>query len=126
MRHFTNLLPAEVERRRLASIAEMERRSEVDWERRYQERCDKFYWQHGRCCAGCDHWRSDQGDVGECSSAPPVSGAEVLRSLGIDWCSYTPPPGQPFTKRDHVCGAFEDDFDWKSLGEEYCKRIGAS
>lgn len=126
MKRFTDLPAAEIERRRLASIEEMKLRGEREFERWYQERCDRFYWQTGRCCAGCDYWRSDAGDVGECMSAPPVSGVEVLRSLGISWSSYTPPPGQPFTSRDHVCGAFKDDFNWQTLGEEYCKRVGAA
>lgn len=126
MSGFTNLPAAEIERRRLASVEEMKLRNMSEFERWYQERCDRFYWQHGRCCAGCDHWCSEAGDIGECSSAAPVSGEQVLRSLGISGCTYTPPPGQPFTKRDHVCGAFKDDFDWRSLGEDYCKRVGAA
>ncbi len=122
---FTKLPPAEVERRRLASVEVMKERARTDFERRYQERCDSFYWKHGRCCAGCDHWSSEMGDIGECMSAPPVSGVDVVRSLGIDWCTYTPPPGQPFTKHDHVCGAFKDEFDWSTLTPEYLQRIGA-
>lgn len=122
---FTDLPVSEVERRRKMSIEAMRDRQRTEFERRYQERCDSFYWKHGRCCAGCDHWSSEAGDIGECASAPPISGVEVLRSLGIDWCSYTPPPGQPFTRRDHVCGAFQDNFDWPSLGEEYLRKVGA-
>ncbi len=122
---FTKLPHAEVERRRLASVEVMKERARTDFERRYQERCDSFYWKHGRCCAGCDHWSSEMGDIGECMSAPPVSGVDVVRSLGIDWCTYTPPPGQPFTKHDHVCGAFKDEFDWSTLTPEYLQRIGA-
>lgn len=122
---FTSLPASEVERRRLASIEAMKERSRTAFERWYQERCDCFYWKHGRCCAGCDHWSSEAGDIGECMSAPPVSGVDVLRSLGIDWCTYTPPPGQPFTKRDHVCGAFKDEFDWSTLDDVYRQKIGA-
>lgn len=125
MNFFTNLTPDEIERRRLASIKVMKERRREDWGSRYQERCDRFYWKHGRCCAGCDHWSSEAGDIGECMSAPPVSGADVIQSLGIDWSSYTPPPGQPFTRREHVCGAFRDDFDWSTLEPDYLKRIGA-
>lgn len=121
---FTDLPASEVERRRLASVEAMREWGRAQFEQWYQERCDRFYWKHGRCCAGCDHWSSEAGDVGQCMSAPPVSGIEVLRSLGIDWCTYMPPPGQPFTKRDHVCGAFKDEFDWSSLDEEYRQRIG--
>lgn len=122
---FGNLPPDEVERRRLASIKAMNERRRIDFERWYQKRCDEFFWKNGRCCAGCDHWSSEAGDIGECLSAPPVSGEQVLKSLGITWSSYTPPPGQPFTRRDHVCGAFQDTFDWTSLGEEYLISISA-
>lgn len=122
---FTSLPASEIERRRLASTKAMEEQKRADFAQWYQERCDRFYWKHGRCCAGCDHWASEAGDIGECTSAPPVSGADVLRSLGIDWCTYTPPPGQPFTSHDHVCGAFKDDFDWSSLPPEYLNEIGA-
>lgn len=123
---FTSLPASEVERRRLASIEAMKERARSEFERWYQERCDTFYWQNGRCCAGCDHWSSDQGDIGMCMSAPPVSGGDVVRSLGIRWSSYTPPPGQPFKTHDHVCGAFKDDFDWSSLDQDYLHRIGAA
>lgn len=122
---FTTLPPEEIERRRLSSIEAMKAIREKEWTKRYQERCDRFYWKHGRCCAGCDHWSSDGGDIGSCMSAPPVSGVEVMRSLGISWSTYTPPPGQPFTRHDHVCGAFKDEFDWSSLAPEYLKKIGA-
>lgn len=124
-RTFTHLPPEEVERRRQVSVAEWKARQREDWERRYQERCDTFYWKNGRCCAGCDFWRSEAGDTGECTAAPPVSGEQVIRSMGIEWSSYTPPPGQPFTTRDHVCGAFQDNFDWQTLDAEYLERIGA-
>ncbi|OAN56940.1 hypothetical protein A7Q26_17610 [Sphingobium sp. TCM1] len=103
----------------------MEERNRTAFERWYQKRCDEFFWKNGRCCAGCDHWCSEAGDIGECLSAPPVSGEQVLRSLDISWSSHIPPPGQPYTRRDHVCGAFQDTFDWASLGAEYLASIGA-
>lgn len=121
---FSNLPPDEVERRRQASIEAMRERQRNDSERWYQKRCDEFFWKNGRCCAGCDHWSSEAGDIGECLSAPPISGSQVLKSLGIEWSSYIPPPGQPFTRRDHVCGAFQDTFDWSSLDAEYLASIG--
>lgn len=123
---FSKLSPDEVERRRLTSIEAMKERRRTEFERWYQKRCDEFFWKNSRCCAGCDHWNSGQGDIGECLSAPPVSGEQVLKSLGIIWASYVPPPGQPFTRREHVCGAFQDTFDWESLGEEYLTSIGAN
>lgn len=123
---FTKLSPEEVERRRLLSVEAMAKIKATRFERWYQERCDTFYWKNGRCCAGCDFWSSSEGYIGECTSAPPVSGEQVIRSLGIDWCSHLPPPGQPFTKHDHVCGAFQDNFDWRTLDAEYLERIGAA
>lgn len=122
---FTDLPAQEIERRRLSSVETMRDMERSAWERKYQKRCDEFFWSNGPCCAGCDHWSSEAGDVGECMSAAPVSGENVLKSLGIDWCSYLPPPGQPFTKRDHKCGSFQDSFDWSTLDEVYLKSIGA-
>lgn len=122
---FTSLPPEEIERRRLLSVAEWERRNREDFQQRYQERCDAFYWAHGPCCAGCDHWSSESSDTGECYAAAPMSGEQVLRSLGIVGASFTPPPGQPYTNRDHVCGQFKDEFDWSELPMEYLKRIRA-
>lgn len=122
---FSNLPKDEIERRRNLSISAMKEIQKADFQARYQESCDKFYWKNGRCCAGCDFWASDEGNIGECTSAPPVSGAQVLQSMGITRSSYIPPPGQPWTKMDHVCGAFQDDFDWSTLDPEYLKRIGA-
>jgi len=125
VRTFTKLAADEIERRRLLSLEGMKARQEEAFRVKYQEMCDQFYWKHGRCCAGCDHWASSEGYIGECASAPPVSGEQVLRSMGIEWSTLLPPPGQPFTKHDHVCGAFKDDFDWSTLGAEYLARIGA-
>lgn len=124
MSMFTALPPDEIERRRVLSISAWEDRKKGEWERKYQKRCDMFFWRNGPCCAGCDHWVSEAGDIGECAFAPPVSGTQVLKSLGIDWSSHTPPPGQPFTKRDHRCGAFQDTFDWSTLDGEYLREIG--
>lgn len=122
---FTTLSPEEVERRRLLSVAAEEANRRARFDAWYQEKLDRFYWSHGRCCAGCDHWLSEQGMTGQCMSAPPVSGLDVLRSMGITFSTYTPPPGQPYTAHDHVCGAFKDEFDWSTLDPEYRKRIGA-
>jgi hypothetical protein len=122
---FSKLPPAEVERRRQLSVEAYGEMRDAEFDRWYQEECDRFYWRNGRCCAGCDHWSSSGGRVGECFSAPPMSGRDIMASLGIISCSYTPPPGQPFTEWDHVCGAFQDEFDWSTLPEDYRKRIGA-
>lgn len=115
----------EVERRRQASIdvmAERDRKAFAEW---YQAECDNLYWSRGQCCAGCDHWQSDMGMSGSCSAAGIVSGEEVLRSTGITFCSYTPPPGFPLTHGDFYCGKFKDDFDWSELEPEYLRQIGA-
>ncbi|NBU79778.1 MAG: hypothetical protein EBS50_12030 [Sphingomonadaceae bacterium] len=122
---FSHLPPDELERRRLASVKAWQEMQRAEWEAGYQEKLDRLYWKTGKCCAGCDHWASDQGFSGACTAAPPVSGWDVLRSAGIDWASYVPAPGHPFTHATHVCGAFKDDFDWSTLPAEYLKQIGA-
>ena len=116
---------AEIERRRQSSIKAMAERDRAEWDQKYQQNCDALYWRIGRCCAGCDHWRSDAGFVGECSAAGIMSGADVLRSMNVTYSSYMPKPGFPFTKSEHTCGLFSDDFDWSSLGKDYLERIGA-
>ena len=124
-RKFTNLSAQEIERRRKQSATVWAERNREEFERWYQERLDRFYWQNGKCCAGCDHWSSEAGDMGQCNASPPVSGHQVLKSMGIEWTTLPdPPPGQPYTKHDHVCGTFKDEFDWACLGEVYLKAIG--
>lgn len=125
MPDFTKLPKDEVERRRVASVAELKRRERMDFDQWYQEQCDRMYWERGRCCAGCDHWQSDSGNLGSCIAAGIVSGDQVMRLMGVLFCSYTPPPGFPLTKADFYCGQFQDDFDWTNLGHEYLTRIGA-
>lgn len=122
---FTKMSPDEIERRRDASVSAMRAKERVEFEARYQEHCDRTYWQNGPCCAGCDHWQSDAGNLGYCTAAGIVSGDQVMRSMGIQFCSYTPPPGHPLTKADFHCGLFKDDFDWSTLDAEYLKKIGA-
>lgn len=119
------LPPEEIERRRLVSIAAMEAKDRAEWEARYQETCDRLYWSRGKCCAGCDHWISDAGLTGQCAAAGIMSGADVMRSIGVTFSSYTPEPGFPYTRAEHVCGLFRDDFDWSTLDAEYLRRIGA-
>lgn len=116
---------AEIERRRQLSISAIKEIHDREWEEKYQAICDKFYWQNGPCCAGCDHWQSYEGLTGECTAAPPVSGDQVLKSMGIHWSTYTPPPGHPYTKADFKCGSFRDEFDWSTLPDEYLIKIGA-
>jgi len=96
-----------------------------DFPRWYQERCDRMYWMHGQCCAGCDHWQSDQGLTGQCIAAGIVSGGDVMRSMDIEWSTLRFKPSHPFTKAEDWCGKFSDEFDWSSLDELYLHRIGA-
>jgi hypothetical protein len=62
---------------------------------------------------------------GACAAAGVVSGADVLRSMGITFSSYNPGPGLPFTRMDFHCGKFEDTFDWSTLDQDYLRHIGA-
>ena len=118
------LHPDEIERRRLTSVAAMEARDRAEWEEQYQETCDRLYWSRGQCCAGCDHWESGGALLGRCSAAGIMSGADVLRSMGVTFSSYMPEPGFPYTRAEHACGLFRDDFDWSTLDVDYLRRIG--
>ena len=122
---WSKLTPAELERRRLASVEAMTARYREEFELWYQEECDRLYWSIGPCCAGCDHWRSRNAMIGQCAAAGVVSGADVMRSMDIEWSSYRFPPGLPYTRGESHCGKFRDDFDWSSLDQEYLSRIGA-
>lgn len=117
--------PEELERRRALSIAALKSLEADEWAERYQETCDSIYWKFGPCCAGCDHWSSYAGLSGQCMASPILSGADVMRSLGVTWCSYTPEPGHPYTEAKHRCGLFSDTFDWSTLEADYLRRIGA-
>lgn len=125
MSKFTKLPPDEIERRRRLSVLELAERDKAKWERQYQKLCDREYWAHGQCCAGCDHWQSGGGFLGRCSAAGIVSGENVMRSMGVSFCSYTPEPGFHFTRHNHACGLFRDEFDWSLLDEVYLTGIGA-
>ena len=112
--------PYEVERRRINSVAAMQAR----WQEDYQEKCDRIYWEEGPCCAGCDHWHSDKGLTGQCDANGLIPGADVMRSMGATFSSYTPPPGFPYTNSDFHCGKFKDEFEWDTLSKDYLTRIG--
>ncbi|MCA3276486.1 MAG: hypothetical protein ING26_13290 [Roseomonas sp.] len=122
---FGELPPEEIERRRLASAAVMAAKDRAEWEAKYQETCDRLYWSRGQCCAGCDHWESSGALLGRCSAAGIMSSADVLRSMGVTFSSYMPEPGFPYTRAEHACGLFRDDFDWSTLDTRYLRRIGA-
>lgn len=91
-----------------------------------QELADTFYWSHGSCCAGCDHWEHLRaGRVGLCAKAAPVNQEERAAILGFRGASLSIGAGHPFTMRNFHCGDFKDDFDWLSLSPAYRARIGA-
>jgi hypothetical protein len=91
---------------------------------RTQEIIDSFYFEHGKCCSGCDWWRSITSTAGDCTKSAPVNGAARWAMLGIDLTSARLAPGHVVTARDHVCGDFKDEFDWSSLPLPYRIRIG--
>lgn len=126
MRISSKFSPAEIERRRQVSIENLKVRDQDEWHKTYQKMCDKAYWQHGKCCAGCDHWQSDGGFIGFCSAAGIVSGADVMRSMGISASSYRFKPGFPSCRASDHCGKFVDTFDWSSLAPDYLREIGAT
>lgn len=90
-----------------------------------QECLDRFYWQNGPCCAGCDWWRSHNSVCGDCTRSAPVSGRERMDMLGISAAFPSIGAGHVITRRDHVCGEFKDEFDWTSLPLPYRVRVGA-
>jgi hypothetical protein len=90
-----------------------------------QESLDRFYFENGRCCAGCDWWQSLSSLVGNCTRSAPVGGRARWDMLGIESSSIKPPAGHIVTQREHTCGDFKDEFDWTTLPLPYRKRIGA-
>jgi hypothetical protein len=67
-----------------------------------QEHIDRFYFAHGKCCAGCDWWRHINSVAGMCARMPV----------------------EEHTTRGHVCGEFKDEFDWSSLPPNYRRMVG--
>lgn len=126
MAKFTDLTPDEIERRRMASVAVMNRMDRDEFDQWYQEKCDTEYWTKGQCCAGCDYWQSDMGNTGECTSNGLVSGDDVLASIGIVGWSGPKKPGFPYTHAEFWCGKFKDEFDWSTLDSGYLAKIGAA
>lgn len=115
----------EIERRRKESVATLRQMEREQFDRWYQEECDRAYWSQGQCCAGCDFWNSEKGWSGECRAAGLVPGEQVLASIGIVSWSGPLVPGYPLTTGDHWCGKFKDGFDWADLENEYLEKIGA-
>lgn len=85
---------------------------------------DRFYMEHGPCCAGCDWWDAGSSVVGQCTRSAPVSGVERVHMLGVTSSSLAPRAGHILTWRHHHCGEFKDTFDWASLDPSYLRRIG--
>lgn len=69
---------------------------------------DAFYKKHGPCCAGCDWWRYYNSMVGDCTKHAPVQASERTATLDMRGCSLSPGAGHIMTRRDHVCGDFQD------------------
>lgn len=122
---FSRLPGCEVERRRQGSIKALQKRDREEFDRWYQEECDRKYWTLGQCCAGCDFWNSEMGWSGECRAAGLVPSDEVFASIGIVSWSGPKEPGFPLTSGDFWCGKFKDDFDWSTLDAAYLRKIGA-
>ena len=89
-----------------------------------QEVLDRFYFRHGKCCAGCDWWRSISSLVSDCTRSAPVCGAERAAMMEIESCSLPIRAGHVITPREHVCGDFKDEFDWGTLPLPYRRRVG--
>lgn len=115
----------ELEQRRLTSVEGLKNIRRDEFQERYQEKCDSLYWNHGKCCAGCDHWLHGVGRFGQCDAAGIMSGKDVLHSLDMRSCTYEPAPDKPYSQDKYCCGKFEDGFDWSSLPNEYLRSIGA-
>lgn len=92
-----------------------------------QEIIDRFYSDHGPCCAGCDWWHHVNSLIGECHKAAPVSSEQRFSMVRINWHTrrfFDPEAGHILTNREHHCGDFKDEFYWSSLPASYLKRIG--
>lgn len=85
---------------------------------------DRFYTQHGPCCAGCDWWASFNSAVGECRRSAPVPGEQRTAMMRLKFISAPIEAGHVITPREHHCGDFKDDFDWSSLPAHYLRQIG--
>jgi hypothetical protein len=92
-----------------------------------QEILDRFYVEHGPCCAGCDWWFHTNSLIGECHKSAPVSAEERYSIVQMDWHTWRfrdADAGHILTNREHHCGDFKDEFDWTTLPPHYLRRIG--
>ena len=90
-----------------------------------QKILDTFYFANGKCCAGCDWWRSLSSMSGECTRSAPVGGRDRFAMLGMVSISAPVDAGHLLTPREHACGEFKDEFDWTTLPLGYRKSVGA-
>jgi hypothetical protein len=125
LKNWSKFSPEELERRRKSSVEALKEINQEKFDQEYQKRCDTLYWTHGKCCAGCDHWASDRGRIGECLASGIVSGEDVMKSAGISNSSIAFAPGFILRTDTDYCGKFKDEFDWSELPEDYLKSIGA-
>jgi hypothetical protein len=54
-----------------------------------------------------------------------MSGEQRAALLDMSGISAPVGAGHALTLRQHICGEFKDDFDWRSLPLGYVVRIGA-
>lgn len=59
-----------------------------------QEHIDRYYFANGKCCAGCDWWRSYTSILGECTVCAPVAASERWAMAGVEGSSL--PLAAPF------------------------------
>ena len=88
---------------------------------------DRFYAEHGPCCAGCDWWHHTNSLVGECHRSAPVSAEQRHSMVRMSWNTWKfvePAAGHILTNREHHCGDFKDEFDWSTLPPHYLRQIG--
>lgn len=88
------------------------------------ENADRYYMAHGACCAGCDWWSQLNSVAGECRRTAPVPGEQRTAMLGMRNVSLPLVAGHVMTLREHHCGDFKDEFDWRTLSTAYLRRIG--
>ena len=91
----------------------------------FQECLDRFYWKHGPCCAGCDHWRPFNALTGECGELALTNVSICRRSATVMRGVTRVTISSAATSREHVCGAFADHFPWEAMPLSYLERIGA-
>jgi len=73
---------------------------------------DRYYHQHGECCAGCDWWGWHNSLIGDCTRSAPVSGKERYSMLRMENVSMALDAGHIITPRWHKCGGFADTHPW--------------